>query len=242
MSLSDLPPHEPTNPTPGKNERSYRLDGLASRDVLIFKSMVRLLSHRTDHMWAYLPHSTELRVIAEGSLALADPSKHTQQALTLGTANVKRHMYLQMPLHANELEAALNQVGSMITPTSQLAGVLVSEPAGMAPMRMLRWPPAALLTTAPRIRLATLMAGKPLTIAELQQRSNENIAVCTAFFEDLKQLGLLVPAGSVRPLSTAPTKSAVITAPQRVKKSPVQPSLIERIRMRLGLQVSSPSG
>lgn len=224
-----------------KNERSYSIEGLVNRDVLIFKSMLRLLSHRTAHVWLYVPYSTELRVVAEGVTVDVDPLKCAQQVLTLGTATVKRQLYLQMPLHANELETALNQVGAMITPVNHVVGFMPVAPVGTMPMRMLRWPPAALLTTTARVRLATLMAGKPLTLAELQKRSRENLAVCTSFFDDLKQANLLVPLASATLLPLVPIKQVGLTDARLVKTNPVQPSLLERIRLRLGLQIFSAS-
>jgi hypothetical protein len=226
------------NVTPARHERSYCLEGLPDREVLVFKSMVRLLGHRTACAWVYSPLSTELRVVADGLPATALHSALAQQVLTLGAGNVKRQSYLRLPLHANELEAELNRLGALIAPTNKTAAAaLVADAA--KPMRMLRWPPATVLTTTTRVRLATLMAGKPLAVGELQQRSKENLAVCTAFFDDLRQLNLLIPAVTLPAATTTHAESTDQRDPQQTKKIPVQPSLFERIRMRLGLQNSN---
>lgn len=224
-----------------RNERSYSLDGLAARDALVFKSLVRLLGHRTNDVWMYLPSSTELHVVADGLPVSASRSTFVQQVLTLGVGNVKRHAYLRLPLHANELETELNRLGALITPRQKTAASeWVADDS--TPMRMLRWSPAAILMTTTRVRLATLMAGKPLTIAELQQRSKENLAICAAFFDDLRQLNLLIPAATVQPTAIASTQPVAATNQPQTNKKSVQPGLLERIRMRLGLQISSMSG
>jgi hypothetical protein len=233
MSQADAPAPA-THP---RQERSYSLDGLPDREVLVFKSMVRLLGHRTHFAWVYCPSSTELRVVAEGLATAALQAALTQQVLTLGAGNIKRQSYLRLPLHANELEAELNRLGALISPVNQTTAA-VATAASTTPMRMLRWPPASLLTTSTRVRLATLMAGRPLTMAELAQRSKENLAVCTAFFDDLRQLNLLMPVATVSPSAMASTPP-VAAAHQPHTHRPVQPGLLDRIRMRLGLQMTS---
>ena len=228
--------------TPETNKRSYSLEGLVSRDALIFKSMVRLLSHRTQHVWQYAPHSTELRVVAQRLSVADNPPKYAQHVLTLGTTNVKRHMYLQMPVHAKDLEAALNQAGALISPTNPAARVSSAAPLETTPMRMLRWPPDTVLTSTARVRLATVMSSKPLTAAQLQQRSGQSLAVCSAFFNDLNQMGLLVP------FVRAPTPAMLTTQPDpplgmlRANKLSVLPGLLARIRLRFGLGVFNTSG
>ena len=201
MTSPDMPAAIPAI----REQRGYRLDGLTDRDVLVFKSMVRLLGHRTQHEWVYSPLSTELSVVADGLPAAQVASVMAQQILTLGVHNVHRHSYLRLPVHANELEAELNRLGLMIAPAPKAAPALSAEPTETRPMRMLRWPPASQLTTLSRVRLATLMSGKPMTIYELQQRSKENLAVCTAFFKDLKQMDLLVPVVTAQPQAVAYT-------------------------------------
>lgn len=247
-----LPPEPPGDEVAAKNVRHFSVEGLLDREVLVFKSMVRLLGHRTNYAWVYSPVSTELRVVAEGwPLPGASPSIF-QQVLVLGHTNAKQHGYLCMPLHACELEVELNRLGALIAPANRALGTCQSLPVNNTPMRMLRWPPACVLTTSMRIRMATVMAGKPLTLQELQRRSGENLAVCAAFFEDLQRLDLLVPAGTpaagteatvAQPVVDAANKAPgqTVSEPTVVKKIPIQPSLLNRIRMRLGLQASTPS-
>lgn len=222
-----------------KHERRYSLEGLPDREVLVFKSMVRLLGHRMLYEWVYSPLSAELRVVADGLPAISVQSPFVQQVLTLGTGSIQRQSYLRLPLHANELEAELNRLGALIAPVKKAAANPVLKSVETAAMRMLRWPPATLLTTTTNMRLATLMAGKPLTLHELQQRSGVSLALCTAFFDALKQLDLLVQAAaaSLPAMTAAPNglPAAASESHAQAMKSPVQPGLLTRIRMRLGL-------
>ena len=224
-----------------RHQRSYSLEGLPDREVLVFKSMVRLLGHRTDCQWVYSPHSTELRVVADGSRASSTQSPLVQQVLTLGAGNVQRQSYLRLPLHANELEAELNRLGALIAPVTKASRTLTFESTEATPMRMLRWPPTSLLMTTTQMRLATLMAGKPSTLRELQQRSGENLAACTAFFNGLRRLDLLVPATAALPPALAHMQPAALKMLPQIMKSPPQPGLLMRIRMRLGLGTTGTS-
>lgn len=229
------PAATPTAATHASRERSYSLSGLPDREVLVFKSMVRLLGHRTHCQWVYLAHSTELHVVAEGLPASLEQAPLAQQTLVLGAGNFQRQSYLRLPLHANELEAELNRLGALINPANTVAAPAPLETAEDGPMRMLRWPPATLLTSVSYIRLATLMASKPLTLRELHHRSGESMAMCMAFFNGLKQHELLVPATAASLPAAAHMQQATPKVLLQTTKSPVQAGLLARIRMRLGL-------
>lgn len=234
---------------PPPTQRSYSLEGLPDREVLVFKSMVRLLGHRTKYSWVYLPGSTELRVVGEGAALSPALQTPAQQLLTLGTGNTRRPSYLQVPLHANELQAELDRLGALISPPTRLAEAQAADTSTTTPMRMLRWPPATALTTASRVRLATLMAGKPMSLSELQQRSKESLAVCAAFFDDLKQLQLLAhsavgagagAAGAAERKTTTATTNFIKTTTMPAQPGAVKRGLLARIRLRLGLPVVEP--
>lgn len=230
-----------TRPAPTRSKRSYSLEGLPARDALVFKSMMRLLRHRTNDAWVYVASSTELHVVADGLPVSALESSAAQQVLKLGAINIKRQSYLCLPLHAKELVAELNRLGALIASTGKSVAPALAAHAA-TPMRMLRWPPASLLTTTARVRLATLMASKPLTVVELQQRSKESLAVCSAFFKDLKQLNLLIPVMTSLPATVTSPHGAAATHQPQPDKRPIQRSLLERIRMRLSLQMTRASG
>lgn len=233
MNLAD----NPQASAAPKGVRKFSIEGLPAREELVFKSLVRLLSHRGRFEWVYSPSSSELRVVADGSKP--DP-QGAQQTLTLGVHDVKRAGYLCMPLRATELEAELERLGALIRPARRLqsspeAPGNMTPPAAAPtePMRMLRWPPGWMLGQPGRLQLATWMTGKPMTVYALAQKSGESLAVCTAFFDDLTQAGLLASAIKVQTFQGADPTPQAKPAPQ---PHVAQLGLLSRIRMRLGLK------
>lgn len=223
---------------------SFSVEGLTAREELLFKSYVRLLDHRSVHGWLYSAQpmhlradfKVDLRVVTDGLDITLIPQ--AQQLLTLGTIDRKRDAYLCLPLRANELEEAMNRQGALILSSrAALTPPGSTEPTGTSAhvyinlnetVRLLRWPPASLLGSPGRMRLATLMTGQPLTLAALQQRSGQPTQSCVEFVSDLKQAGCL---GSLP--STAPAQRPIA----KPGAAPVvQPGLLARIRSRLGLQ------
>ena len=198
--------------------------------------------------------TAELCFVSEGAKQSRLPAQQVQQIqqiLMLGTNRSNGLGYLQMPLHARELEAELNRLGVLIVPLDQAAQTSVDVPGtapyqslDTQPMSMLRWPPAALLKTPGRLRLATLMTGKQMTVYGLQLSSGSNLEECRTFFSELRAANLLsaAPGAQLLPQTrvqvTLPT-SAPTRAPSQQNKAST--SLISRIRMRLGIQSGSSS-
>ena len=233
-----------------RSARKFSVSGLNSREELILKSFIRLLDHRTFHAWQYAPMTAELCFVAEGAKQSRLPTQQVQQIqqiLMLGINSSNRLGYLQMPLRALELEAELNRLGSLIVPvnlTIQLSlgahSTSRDKSLEMQPMRMLRWPPSALLKAPGRMRLATLMTGQQMTVYSLQQRSGESLAECRAFFGELRAANLLAaaPGAQLPPQAGAQIVTPASPLPQQNRTST---SLISRIRLRLGIQIGSPS-
>ena len=237
-----------------RSVRKFSVSGLDSREELVLKSFIRLLAHRTHHVWKYAPMTAELCFVSEGAKQSRLPAQQVQQIqqiLMLGTNRSNGLGYLQMPLHARELEAELNRLGVLIVPLDQAAQTSVDVPdtapyqsLDTQPMSMLRWPPAALLKTPGRLRLATLMTGKQMTVYGLQLSSGSNLEECRTFFSELRAANLLsaAPGAQLLPQTrvqvTLPTSAPTRAPPQQNKAST---SLISRIRMRLGIQIGSSS-
>lgn len=240
-------PINPHNALPHRSQRKFSVSGLNSREELVLKSFVRLLEHRTHHAWQYAPMTAELCFASEGAKQLRLPAQHVQQILTLGTSPSNRPGYLQMPLHAHELEAELNRLGALIVPVAQAvqtsveaAGTAPYESLDTEPMRMLRWPPPALLKAPGRLRLATLMTGKQMTVDRLQQSSGLGLEQCRSFFGDLRAANILATAtDTLMPPQVIVQGVAPASPPPQQNK--VSNSLISRIRMRLGIQIGSPA-
>ena len=233
-----------------RSVRKFSVFGLDSREELVLKSFIRLLAHRTHHAWQYAPTTAELCFVSEGAKKSRLPAhlvQQVQQILLLGTNSSNGMGYLQMPLRTHELEAELNRIGALIAPADVAKSTSVGAPAAMPdksldtqPMRMLRWPPPALLKAPGRLRLASLMTGKQMTVFGLQLSSGLSLEECRAFFGELMAANLLAiaPPAQLPPQASAQNVAPASPPPQQSKTSI---SLISRIRMRLGIQMGSPS-
>ncbi len=201
----------------------FSVMGLSARDEMLFKSMVRLLSHRLRYAWAYDEGQPDLALIGD-----APPRTPCTYVLHVGTHATEQPHHVALPLHANALEAALNDAGDAILTlkTSSTPGqaVATSLRAGTT-MQLVRWPPASLLGGQPvRLRLATLMTGRPITLAQLHERSGVELASCERFCADAQAAGILKTAAAAPAAPTAP------------RKAPAHPrGLLAQIRAKLGL-------
>jgi hypothetical protein len=219
----------------------FSTEGLPAREELVFKSLVRLLAGRTQHVWRYSPQAAELHVLAEGlsnTSAPANPKSH-QQVLILGEVSQSiRPGYLCIPIRAIELEDELNRIGKLLasaTPVEspQLVALRTSKtPSYDVPVRLLRWPPAHLIAAPGRIRLATLLTGKAMTLTALHQKSGQDMAVCRQFLSAMHAAMLLIYSENTDVV--APTLRASLPQLKRAYVAPV--GLLARIRARLGVQ------
>lgn len=223
----------------------FALEGLSGRDETLFKALVRLLDHRTKQRWVYRPGSPDLRVVGEAAdapLAPIDvevvaPNIDAPPPLLLSVGATAQGVHcLGLPLRADALEAELNSLGVQRVQSRGLVRAVAASPGGA--VQLLRWPPVHLLGSPERVRLATLMVSKPVTLAWVQQRAGLPPAVCAQFFGELQAAGMLAGATadaqdvapSVPPPHVAPPASTV--------GAPVLTTgLLARIRSRLGLLV-----
>ncbi len=218
---------------------SFSVEGLPPREELLFRSLVRLLDHRTHQHWAWKAGAADLRVVGEPATATAtdDPPAKAVPVLAVGHVDPQRGgHFLALPLHADVLEHTLNQLGAMVVHARGLG--LASPDRHIGPdeeFRLLRWPPAALLEAPVRIRLATLMTGRPTTLALLQQRSGLAQQDCLDFLIDLRRADLLENTRPAEAPLPTPDAAATDSRPAGPARELVQPGLLARIRNRLGL-------
>ena len=221
----------------------YSIKGLELRDEILLKSLIRLLSHRTEHQWVCATEQADLEVT--GSLPDPASGPHQDDAqpptrlIMAHDAPAEAQHFLRLPLHVNELELKLNQLGRLIakapallwnaTPATTQATTTAATPA--LTYRLQRWPQAFLLTSSERLKLATLLTVRPLSLAALQERSGQTQQACESFVNDLQNAGVLQPSAALSP-SSPTLKQAV---PQRAA-APM--GLLARIRQRLGLQLA----
>ncbi len=211
------------NPVRNRDQLTFSLEGVAEREQTLFKSFVRLLDHRTHQRWAWCAQGADLRVV--GAAAMVSQHPGSAAVLILGAGTPADGHRLSLPIHADALERELNLIGALIAvrPAAQGqhdAGVLLEDRVHLA-----RWPTPELLTSRDRIRLATLMTGRPISLQQVENLSGVDHAACLAFVKALADAGILEhePASESRPAPLVATPVAV------------QSGLLSRIRSRLGL-------
>lgn len=224
----------------------FALEGLSGRDETLFKAIVRLLDHRTQQRWVYRPTSPDLRVVCDSGFvppASADaevvaPNIDAPPPLLLTISATPHGAHcLSLPLRADALEAELNSLGVERMKACGFGPVASSG----STVQLLRWPPAHLLGTPERVRLATLMVSKPVTLAWVQQRAGLPPAACAQFFAELHDAGVLAgcPAPSGHAVASSP--SPLTAAPAPAVAAPAPTGLLARIRSRLGILVRNPA-
>ena len=232
-----------THASPGRAALRFSIHGLSARDETLFKSYLRLLDHRTEQHWEHQQDQADVRVVADGVALLpgdaATAGIDARWQLTVGaTARELRH-FVCVPFRADQLESELNILGALVmagrahvhaAPPATVQHA-VAATAGGEMLRLLRWPSAAMLQTPERLRLATLMSGRPFTAASLIARAGHAADACAALIADLRSAGLLV---SVAAMAQAPAAAAQ-PAPATRANPVAQPGLLARIRSRLGM-------
>jgi hypothetical protein len=147
----------------------------------------------------------------------------------------------------------LNRLGAMVIHAREL-GLPVTRDRGEQgahgeEYRMLRWPSVALLDTPMRMKLAALLTSRPASLHALQQRSNASAQECADFIAALERAGFAAGCGpgrvgtdfapsraseSLWPDSQAPSGADAPRVPATARGT-VEPGLLARIRIRLGL-------
>lgn len=250
--MSSSPSFQFTQPASGLftvDPRQILLFGLGSlptRQELVLKSMMRLLDRQLDHKWLYSPDVVDLWIVADGWLVASpqfsrDATGAPAHVLTLGDHKKDRVDFLTLPLYVDELFLTLNRIGNALQKKKSVATkvqlIEINEPSNTF-LRLKRWPPAELLGTLDRVRMATLLTGQPLALQELQRKARLPMAACKTFVNDMFQAGLLGTAETVQPAmstTTLPVTHTPAVAKQPSALSPIKPGLLDKIRRRLGL-------
>lgn len=257
------------------NQRSsftFSVEGLAAREELLFKGYVRLLDHMTEHHWQYLEPSAIYRVDLLVTSEYVQPTRFLQNTgspqslLQLGVNNINSSAsFLTWPLQPNALEHQLNRLGREIrtgAANAQSEGQPATVPAALQAettpaqpsvrhYRLRQWPRPMLLAESGRMRLATLLTGKAMSLEEMVFRSALSRSVCERFITDMQSAGLIIhpdAEASQGPVRVSPAaKKPRLSAQQErqaaasATKAVIQPGLIARIRMRFGMKSPSTS-
>ncbi len=223
---------------------NFGTEGLAARQDLLIKSLIRILDFKTQHRWVYQPEAADVWIVTEGTTLPAQTPHPLKpcQILTICEGEKLGPCQLSRALKSDQIEDALNYVGNLLAPASATAPVtapsLVAQAttaaaASIESFRLVRWPHTGLLANVQCIRMATLLLNRPMSLQEMVTQSGLAAAECAEFIQRLKLAGL------VR-LSQAHTLHAgTAPAPISLAYTPVarqQQSLFARIRNRLSLR------
>jgi hypothetical protein len=189
---------------------AFRLHGVGEKEGTLFKSFLRLLDHRTHERWVQSQDNADVWVVPPDT-----PVRPPHPGVQL--------LALVLPIHADELETRLSRMGEVIRATRRRNAAAAASGA----VRLVRWPPAALVGHPQRMRLATLMTGRAWTPMALCERSGLPAAFVQQFLDDLRVARLIAD-------DHAPHHYQRASAPL----PQVQPGLIGRIRERLGLHAT----
>ena len=228
-----------------RSNLTFCVEGLQAREELLFKAFVRLLDHLTHQQWTYHPAAANARVdllvVADGvnPTYSQNPGRSPQPVLRLGSAGVDGHGILSWPLKADALEKELNRLGGHALRERGVKNLPAMSTGAIASaaapdtnrdlMRLQQWPPTKFLSGPGRMRLATLLTGRAMSLDELVYRSALPLPLCKVFVDDLQGARLLQ--------ITAITPKPVLASPMGIAQpKTVQRGLLDRIRIRLGIK------
>ena len=228
---------------------SYSTHLLTARDDMLLKNLVRLVDHKSQHVWVHTTNQASLNIIGDAIVSKTDaqlPPQAAKATLMVVHGPHRSQPFVLLPIHAQELVDALDKIGTKLAAASTVSKASQTDALPNLPTapqssayqyRLTSWPSRELIKTPNRIKLATIMIGGYHSVDKLQLRSGLNADDCAVFLQEMQAAGLVMqlePAGPVAASSAAATHApsgAGVTKP----KIQLQSGLLARIRLRLGL-------
>ena len=227
---------------------SFTLRQVTPRDELVFKSAVRVLQGKTCHQWLYTDDRQTADLVVLGD-CLPDRAPRMEDLIACNTLRISSTVRegfegLSLPLRIDDVLVQLDKAGRQIAnheaarkPVSKTA---LAPPARAGqhdrtptniPVALTRWPEVALLQRDVRyLKLAAILTGQPVSIAELAARTQFPIQLCRGFVDALRVCQLVRVLDDQREL-----KMPMQTPADSHKPESAPPGLIARIRSRLGI-------
>jgi hypothetical protein len=197
---------------------TYAFAHLAMRDVVVFKSIVGLLSGRTRSQWQHV-ETDEPDLLILGAEGNGQPAPQCCARAVLKITYQQTDssgLSVQWPLRANEVFERLEQAGKILSQATASDNLL-------SLYKLTRWPTQDILGTNPaHLRLATLLSARALSVEELSERSGLSSAHCRTFIQTLLSANLLLEQSQSEHVITD-------SAPQ---------GFFARLRAHLGLSAS----
>lgn len=223
----------------GSGDFRWTLADAAPYDALLVDAAVDITSART------LAAADTILTIGSAALAgqpdaLARPLR--SEMLEAWLLRTQRRLLAagqapEAPVHrpaAIALPATLSAIlSATAVPDPMPSAKPVATPADTGMHKLTRWPPAAMLRNDPTlIRMATMLARRPIKVSDLAQACQQPVDAASAFVFALRDAGLLEKAAP-SPLPR-PARAPIGAARPTHVPAKLQRSLVSRIRLRLG--------
>ena len=220
---------------------------LPAAEVVLVQTLFRLYSHGDTFRWTFVTAPPYDALLVDGTTDEGmnpDVERMAKAVLRLTRMNSGRAPNtLERPIRADRLQDWLKNTEHDLIQTRPAtlldeaslptaAEAPAAAPVQINPLRfkLRRWPPAiALRGDAARIRMATMLSRRALSVTELATLSRQSETDCRKFLTLLRSTGLV----EQRAPTPAPTPDAAAAAP--VAQPRFGRGLIAGIRRRLGL-------
>ncbi len=211
---------------------------MPANEVALVKAFFRLFSTRPDFPWE-ISETGPVDVVLSEQLAsampagLCRPTTVVLRVLERGDQGLDENS-LTRPLRSDHLESWLlkfaARVGDDAMRPSINASISPVPEKAIIRMKLVRWPPALLLHKDPgRIRLATMLMKRALSITEMSKISSWPVGQCESFIEALRSVGLIqnIPVSANAPVVKANVGGGAAM--------PLSDGFFARFRRKLGL-------
>ncbi len=227
----------------------YRLSAAESGLV---RALLKLMSGDDDSelRWSFADQPPYDAVVADGAMhreASQFQAGNVRRVLLLADTQTRADAgpdMLARPLHAEPFRAWLLRTQADVAQayarlTSTAAPTDMGRSSGLheEQFKLLRWPPAALLQRdQKRVRMATLLSRRAVTLSELMSVSQESEDQCRSFLRALRSFGLVETLHqAVTPPSLSPDPGPVHLGQLPPLERGGRHGLVQSIRRRLGL-------
>ena len=198
------------------------------------KSVLRVVhAPSAKHPYVLLPlRADELAIELEklGSLATTPPELKKSNALPTLPTIPTLPPSVEKPFGDGPSPVRFSTNANAAREPAQFVPTQLTNLGELDVVRLKQWPPMALLINQNRMKLATVMNGRAMSIKTIQSRTGVAAPECQQFLAVLQAAGYLqIQVGIPLGLSTSSALSQVIA----ISKPPS--GLLSRIRLRLGL-------
>jgi hypothetical protein len=227
--------------------RKFRLGAyrLPAGEAGLLRAIVVLLSNESGSRlrWEFVDHAPFDALVADG---VSDDFSAQRLANVVAYVTAKgesaQGMNLARPLQAERLEQWLLNIqenflrnDSPVSDESKANSFALPLETATMRFKLRKWPPAEVLRADPiRIRLATLLGRRALTVPELAYLGGQSEAQCNSFLQALRSLTLL-DISTEEVINKSGISQEAISQRSSKEASRSRLSLVQSIRMRLGL-------